>query len=111
MRWGPDGVTPTVVDLIQVAELFRGTTDHVHIYPKEILRHAMACDCIQILCARTSPGGRAQATEWGVAYAKRLRYTLQLFELALVEHVIVGQAVTSLAMKGCFRPENMCMYG
>jgi len=96
--------------LIQMAELFRGTTGEVHMYPKEVVRHALNCDASQVLCARTDPSGRAEPTEWDAGCAKRLRYTFQKIDMLLVDYVVVGKTMTSLAEQGCFRPEAMRMY-
>ncbi len=56
------------------------------------------------------PSGRAEPTEWDVGCAKRLRYTFQKIDMLLVDYVVVGKTMTSLAEQGCFRPEAMRMY-
>jgi DNA repair protein RadC len=43
--------------LIQVAELFRGTTSYVDIYPREVARAAMECEAEGVICVRTDARG------------------------------------------------------
>src|SRR6185312_2267246 len=48
--------------LIQVAELFRGTTSYVDIYPREVARAAMECEAEGVICVRTDARGKSEAT-------------------------------------------------
>jgi DNA repair protein RadC len=88
--------------LIQVAELFRGTTRQVIIHPKEIVRAALACEAESVLCARTDASGNSEPTQDDIGAARWLRRTFEMMEMPLVDYIVVGDTMTSLARKGVF---------
>jgi DNA repair protein RadC len=89
--------------VIQVAELFKGTTNSVVVHPREVFRAALECDAEGAFCARTDPGGDFGATETDFIDARKLRDTLQLGEIRLFDYLVVGNTIISLASKGCFQ--------
>jgi DNA repair protein RadC len=86
--------------LIRFAELFHGTNDRVTIYPKEVVRDALACSAEQLLCVRSDPIGDHQPTMYDVEDARRIKRALELMAIPLVDYVVVGESVTSLLQRG-----------
>jgi DNA repair protein RadC len=86
--------------LIQVAELFRGTSRYVNIYPKEVARAALACEAEGVICARTDPTGKAEPTENDINAARWLRRLFDVMETPMVDYIVVGEKMTSLRKKG-----------
>ena len=93
--------------LIQVAELFRGTTNYVTVYPKEVLRAAYACDTAGVFCARTDPGGDSGPTQTDISDARRLYRMFEDVGIPFYDYLIVGKTMVSLARRGCFWARNM----
>lgn len=89
--------------LIQVAELFRGTTSTVDIAPKEVARAAMECAAEAVVCVRTDPRGKAEPTSHDISTAQWLRKLFEVMEMPLVDYVVVGNAMTSLRKKGLIK--------
>jgi DNA repair protein RadC len=89
-------------ELIQVAELFRGTSGNVNIYPREVVRAAIACEAEGMICVRTDPRGKAEPTEHDINTARWLRRLFDVMETPLVDYIVVGDRMTSLRKRGCF---------
>ena len=86
--------------LIRFSELFRGVNDRVVIYPKEVVRDALACSAEQVLCVRSDPLGDHQPTVYDMEDARRVKHALELLHVPLVDYVIAGESVTSLLQRG-----------
>jgi DNA repair protein RadC len=85
--------------LIRFAELMHGTGDRVKVYPKEVIRDALACGAEQIVCVRSDPRGDHQPTTHDVEDARRLNRALALIDVPLVDYLVVGESVTSLVQR------------
>jgi DNA repair protein RadC len=86
--------------LIQVAELFRGTSGYVNISPKEVARAAMACEAEGVICVRTDARGKSEPTEHDVSTARWLRKLFEVLEVPLRDYIVVGKGMVSLRAKG-----------
>jgi DNA repair protein RadC len=75
--------------LIRFSELFRGESDRVVIYPREIVRDALACGAEQLLCVRSDPIGDHQPTAYDLEDARRVKRALDLMMIPLLDYVIV----------------------
>ena len=86
--------------LIQIAELFRGSNDRATLYPKEITRAALACNAEQVLCAHTNSSGSSEPTQDHIGVARWLQKLFETMEMTLVDYLVVGDTITSLKSKG-----------
>jgi DNA repair protein RadC len=89
--------------LIQVAELFRGTSSYVNISPKEVARAAMACEAEGVICVRTDARGKSDATSHDISTAQWLRKLFDVLETPLMDYIVVGKKMTSLKRTGQIR--------
>jgi DNA repair protein RadC len=94
--------------LIQVAELFRGTSSYVDISPKEVVRAAMDCAAEGVICVRTDARGKSEATAHDISTAQWLRKLFDVLEMPLMDYIVVGKGMTSLKRKGLIRRDNAC---
>jgi DNA repair protein RadC len=85
--------------LIRFTELARGETDRVRVYPREVIREALACGAEQIFCVRSDPIGDHQPTSHDIEDARRVKRALDLLLIPLLDYVIVGEGVTSLLQR------------
>ena len=82
--------------LIRFSELAHGSDDRVVVYPKEVVRDALACRAEQILCVRSDPRGDHEPTVYDFEDARRVKHALDLLVIPLVDYIIAGRSVTSL---------------
>lgn len=87
--------------LIDCVELFRGTIDGASVYPREVVREALARNAAAIILCHNHPSGVAEPSVADEAITVRIRNALTLVDVRLVDHLIVaGSTVVSLAERG-----------
>jgi DNA repair protein RadC len=87
--------------LIATEELFRGTLTHASVYPREIVKAALAHNAASILLAHNHPSGAAEPSRADHALTQTLKETLAMVEVRVLDHFIVaGSQVYSFAEHG-----------
>lgn len=87
--------------LIHFEELFRGTIDGASVYPREIVKQALAHNAAAVILAHNHPSGVAEPSQADIQITRRIRSALQLVDIRVLDHIIVGDAeTTSLAQQG-----------
>jgi DNA repair protein RadC len=87
--------------LIAFAELFRGTIDGASVHPREVVREGLARNAAAVIVAHNHPSGVAEPSQADELITRRLRDTLALVDMRLLDHLIVaGPATVSLAERG-----------
>jgi DNA repair protein RadC len=87
--------------LIAVEELFRGSLSHTGVYPREVVKAALAHNAAALIVAHNHPSGVAQPSEADVRITHALRAALHLIEVKLLDHfVLAGREVYSFAEHG-----------
>lgn len=82
-------------------EMFRGTIDGASVYPREVLKQALADNAAAVIFAHNHPSGVAEPSQADIRITERLRSALQLVDIRTLDHIIVGGADhTSLANRG-----------
>lgn len=82
-------------------ELFRGTIDGANVYPREVVRRAIAHNAAALIVAHNHPSGATEASAADLALTRRLREALALIDARLLDHFIVGEGEPlSLAERG-----------
>ncbi len=82
-------------------ELFRGTIDGASVHPREVVRQALARNAAAVILAHNHPSGVAEPSQADELITQRLRESLALVDIRVLDHVIVGDGTcTSLAEKG-----------
>jgi DNA repair protein RadC len=87
--------------LIRFEHLFRGTLTHTAVHPREIVKRAMALNAGAVVLAHNHPSGAAEPSRADELITQALRQALQLVDVKVIDHVIVGRAGTvSFAERG-----------
>ncbi|WP_300495934.1 DNA repair protein RadC [uncultured Methylophaga sp.] len=87
--------------LISFETLFRGTIDGASVYPREVVKQALKHNAAAVIFAHNHPSGVAEPSQSDIQITKRLRSTLELVDIRVLDHIIVGDAeTTSLAELG-----------
>lgn len=80
--------------------LFKGTVDGATVYPREALRRALTHNAAAAIFAHNHPSGDPSPSESDRQITKRLQQALALIDVRLLDHLIVGRDVTSMAESG-----------
>lgn len=87
--------------VLRFVELFRGTIDGTSVYPREVVKEALAENAAAVILAHNHPSGVAEPSQADERITRRLKAALELVDIRLLDHLIVGDGrSTSLASRG-----------
>lgn len=87
--------------LIQYQELFFGTINTASVYPREVVKTALAHNASALILAHNHPSGSSEASHADRHITDTLVKALQLVDVKILDHFIVGDGNTlSFAEKG-----------
>ena len=87
--------------VLRFDELFRGTIDGTSVYPREVVKEALAANAAAVILAHNHPSGVAEPSQADERITRRLKSALELVDIRLLDHLIIGDAgATSLASRG-----------
>lgn len=87
--------------LIVFETLFRGTLTHTAVHPREVAKRALALNAAAVVLAHNHPSGLAEPSRADELITQSLRQALQLVEVQVLDHVVVGRSGTvSFAERG-----------
>ena len=82
-------------------ELFRGTIDNTAVYPREVVKQALARNAAAVILAHNHPSGVAEPSDADRLITRRIRDALDLVDIRLLDHFVVGDGTcVSLASRG-----------
>lgn len=82
-------------------ELFRGTLTQTSVYPREVVKSALARNAAGMILAHNHPSGLAEPSHADEALTRALRQALALVDVRVLDHfVIAGNAAVSFAERG-----------
>lgn len=87
--------------LLRMEEMFHGTLTQTSVYPREVLRRALALGAGAVVLAHNHPSGLAEPSRADEYLTQTLKTALQLIDVRVLDHIIVGQGqVVSMAERG-----------
>lgn len=87
--------------VIGFEELFRGTIDAASVYPREVVKRALACNAAAVILVHNHPSGDPEPSDADRRITQRLKEALALVEIRVIDHVVVGsEDCVSLAERG-----------
>lgn len=82
-------------------ELFRGTIDSASVYPREVVKQALACNTAAMILVHNHPSGDPAPSDADRRITQRLKEALGLVEIRVIDHIVVGsQGCDSFAEQG-----------
>lgn len=82
-------------------ELFQGTIDGASVYPREVVKRALAHNAAAVILAHNHPSGVAEPSASDRRITKRLQEALDLVGVRVLDHMVVGDGeVVSFAERG-----------
>jgi DNA repair protein RadC len=87
--------------LIEPQELFRGTLTQTSVYPRELVKGALARNAAALAVAHNHPSGQAEPSRADEFLTQTLKSTLSLVDVRVIDHfVVAGDQVVSFAERG-----------
>jgi DNA repair protein RadC len=86
--------------LIEYVELFRGTIEGASVHPREVVKESLARNAAALICCHGHPSGDPTPSRADELVTQRLKEALSLVEIRLLDHLIVGDSVVSMAELG-----------
>lgn len=87
--------------MIAAEPLFRGTLTQTSVYPREVVKRALAHNAAAVVLAHNHPSGCAEPSPADAQITRVLRESLALVDVRVLDHFVVTRGtVTSLAERG-----------
>jgi len=86
--------------VVKFKELFRGTLDGANVYPREVVKEALKVNAKAIIIAHNHPSGIAIPSNADKAITIRLQKALELVDVQMLDHIIVGHTAYSFSENG-----------
>jgi DNA repair protein RadC len=87
--------------LIASEEMFRGTLTHTSVYPREVVKAALARNAAGVMLAHNHPSGTSDPSESDLRLTQALVQALALIDVRVLDHfVVAGPHVHSFAEHG-----------
>lgn len=78
--------------LIKLEEMFRGTLTQTSVYPREVVKRAIALHASAVILAHNHPSGATDPSKADEALTQTLTQALKLIDVRVLDHVVVGVA-------------------
>ena len=86
--------------LIRYEELFCGSIDGASVYPREVVKLVLRTNAAAIIFAHNHPSGNHQPSVADREITQRLKQALDLVDVRVLDHIIVGESTFSMAQQG-----------
>ncbi|HZW86495.1 MAG TPA: DNA repair protein RadC [Gallionella sp.] len=87
--------------VIAAEELFQGTLSQTSVYPREVVKRALAHNAAAVILAHNHPSGVAEASQADQLLTTALKQALALVDVRVLDHFVVAVGQTmSFAEKG-----------
>lgn len=87
--------------LLQFDEMFRGTLTQTSVYPREVVRRALALNAAAVILAHNHPSGVAEPSRADEFLTQSLKSALALVDVRVLDHMVVARSqVVSFAERG-----------
>jgi DNA repair protein RadC len=87
--------------LIALKEMFRGTVTQTSVYPREVVKEALAVNAAAVIFAHNHPSGAADPSRADEFLTQSLKTALALVDVRVLDHLVVaGADVVSFSERG-----------
>ncbi|PKM90799.1 MAG: DNA repair protein [Firmicutes bacterium HGW-Firmicutes-12] len=88
-------------NVIEIKTMSEGTIGQAAVYPRELLKYALACDCKSMILSHNHPGGSKNSSLEDRALTQRIVDIFHPLEIKVLDHIIVsGNSYSSMAERG-----------
>ena len=85
--------------LIGWDELFRGTLTQTSVYPREVVKRALACNAAAVILAHNHPSGDPTPSSDDVTVTRAIVQAGKLLDVDVLDHLVIGSAGKWVSMK------------
>ena len=87
--------------VIEYQEMFRGTVTQTAVYPREVVKAALALNAVGAIFVHNHPSGHPEPSRADEFLTKTLKAALAMVDVRVLDHlVIAGSGIASLAERG-----------
>ena len=87
--------------LLGLERLFTGTLGQTSVYPREVVKRALARNAGAVILAHNHPSGVAEPSRADEFLTQTLKTALALVDVRVIDHLVIGQGhVVSFAERG-----------
>lgn len=87
-------------EIIDFKEVFRGSIGFSVVYPREVVKEGLDCNAAAVILAHNHPSGQCTPSKQDIDLTIKLRDILAVVDIKVLDHLIVGDRVLSLADEG-----------
>ncbi|MFW6300810.1 MAG: RadC family protein [Oceanicaulis sp.] len=73
----------------------RGTVDHAPVYPREIVKKAIALDSSALILVHNHPSGDPTPSQADIEMTRRIKEAAKPFDIVVHDHIVVGRERTA----------------
>ena len=89
--------------LLEFAEIFKGSISCTTVHPREIVKEALRLNAAAVIFAHNHPSGETAPSPQDIELTQKLRQILHHIDVKVLDHVIIGDDVLSMADSGYFQ--------
>jgi len=86
--------------VIAFRELFQGGIDGASVYPRVVVKQALADNAAAVILAHNHPSGVAEPSQSDIAITRRLSDALSLVDIRVLDHLVIGDEVVCFSERG-----------
>ncbi|MXV30639.1 DNA repair protein RadC [Aeromonas veronii] len=87
--------------ILAYEELFRGTLSSASVYPREVVKRALALNAAALMLVHNHPSGHPEPSRANIEITQRLQSALSLVDIRTLDHLVVASnGVVSLKQRG-----------
>ncbi len=80
--------------VLHYEEIFYGTIDRANVYPREIVKAALAKNAAAIILAHNHPSGVAEPSQTDLVITQRVKEAMGLIDVRVLDHIVVTRGTT-----------------
>ena len=94
--------------IIEEKILFEGTVDSSAVYPREVIKEALACNAVSMVFVHNHPSGEPEPSLCDKEITRGLVLAAHLMQMKVLDHIIIGNnCYFSFADKGLIEDYNL----
>jgi len=86
--------------LISFEKMFFGTINQASVYPREVAKLGLEKNAAAVILMHNHPSGNPEPSQADIQITRRIQQSLELFDIRVLDHLIVGREITSMAETG-----------
>jgi DNA repair protein RadC len=86
--------------ILEWKEMFQGTIDSTTVYPREVVKEALRLNAAKVILAHNHPSGNTDPSPQDIELTKKLKEILKIIDVKVLDHIVVGDDLTSFTDMG-----------